>query len=180
MSNIETKEVVLPSGLTYFDNEASEKRFLAKLDKSGDCWLWKAAKTRGGYGHFRINTPKGWIMLRAHVYSHWRYNSGSGEGNEVMHSCDNPSCCNPKHLSLGTTKQNQEDSISKGRNAKGLNSVSNKHKEEGRPLDEDKVKSIFKLFEEGYNQRQIAEMIDIHFVNVNRVLKGKTWTWVEV
>jgi hypothetical protein len=178
----EDKLITLPSGKSFYDNISVESRFLKKVlkDTESDCWIWNGATTRGGYGHFRIKTPEGWSMLRAHIYAHWKYNGGVGIGKEVMHSCDNPFCCNPQHLSLGTTKENQKDSKDKGRNAKGLNSVTNKHKLEGRPLDEDKVKEIWKLYNEGYNQRRIAEMIDIHFANVNRVLRKKTWAWVEV
>ena len=174
--------VSLPSGRFYYDNPSVEKRFSRKVNKDDEsgCWIWMGATTRGDYGHFRIMTPTGWSMLRVHIYAHWKYNDGAGIGNEVMHSCDNPRCCNPRHLSLGTTKENQLDSKEKGRNAKGLDSVTNKHKLEGRPLDESKVKEIWNLYKQGYNQRRIAEMIDIHFANVNRVLKKKTWAWVEV
>ena len=37
----------------------------------------------------------------------------------VLHSCDNRKCVNPKHLFLGTRKDNAEDKVSKGRQAKG-------------------------------------------------------------
>ena len=39
------------------------------------------------------------------------------EGMVVMHTCDNPGCCNPNHLILGTQRQNIEDCIAKGRRA---------------------------------------------------------------
>jgi hypothetical protein len=36
-------------------------------------------------------------------------------GLDVMHKCDNPPCCNPSHLELGTRKQNLQDSAARGR-----------------------------------------------------------------
>lgn len=51
----------------------------------------------------------------------WSLESASGErlapGAVVMHSCDNRSCVNPDHLSVGTHRANVHDAIKKGRHA---------------------------------------------------------------
>ncbi len=41
------------------------------------------------------------------------------KGKWVLHKCDNPPCCNPAHLFLGTTQDNTADRDAKGRTAKG-------------------------------------------------------------
>ena len=38
-------------------------------------------------------------------------------GGSVLHSCDNPLCVNPKHLRLGTHKQNMQDRAERDRTA---------------------------------------------------------------
>jgi hypothetical protein len=38
---------------------------------------------------------------------------------EACHTCDNPKCCNPKHLFAGTRQQNNDDKIAKGRGVMG-------------------------------------------------------------
>jgi hypothetical protein len=38
----------------------------------------------------------------------------------VCHRCDNPPCCRPDHLFLGTAKDNSQDSMQKGRARVGL------------------------------------------------------------
>lgn len=88
------------------------KRFWDKVDVGLDdeCWNWTAFK-RAGYGRFRFNGKS----LLAHRMAWLLMNGEIPDGMVVMHSCDNPSCCNLKHLSLGTQKENVEDMAMKKR-----------------------------------------------------------------
>lgn len=74
------------------------------------CWEWQGARNSKGYGQV-------WNG-KATVYCH-RIMSGAAKGELVLHSCDNTVCCNPKHLSLGTPKENSQDMVNKGRSHKG-------------------------------------------------------------
>jgi len=100
--------------------QTTEERFWSKVDTSGGndvCWTWTGSRSTNGYGTFKLSTNK---TVLTHRYA---YRLATGKqiprGMHVCHACDNPSCCNPKHLSVGTPKQNVEDSIRRGRKYMG-------------------------------------------------------------
>ncbi len=70
-----------------------------------------------GYGYVSSNVPGG-SSKRVHMVM-WEFTHGEIPKQKpqlcVLHKCDNRKCCNPKHLFLGTRKQNNDDMISKGR-----------------------------------------------------------------
>jgi hypothetical protein len=91
------------------------KDFWAKVDikNDNDCWNWKLSKTEFGYGRVRVNYSE----YRAHRLA-LSINNKEDVPHEmcVCHRCDNPSCCNPTHLFIGSKLDNTHDMIGKGRN----------------------------------------------------------------
>ena len=88
-------------------------RFLARVAKpEGEgCWEWKGGKDQAGYGHMVVDGKN--VVAHRVAYTLFR---GEIPGRlYVCHSCDNPTCVNPGHLWLGTSSDNQKDSIAKGR-----------------------------------------------------------------
>lgn len=84
-----------------------------KLDNG--CWKWKGALDVDGYGWFNIKVAGKNLHTRPHRVAMMLAGFTLTESDVVMHSCDNPSCVNPAHLSIGTQRDNIVDCISKGR-----------------------------------------------------------------
>ena len=81
-----------------------------------DCWRWSGAYFRpsnesGPYGRFcarSTSTP-------AHRAAYRFANGAIAPGMVVRHTCDNPACCNPAHLVIGTHADNARDREERGR-----------------------------------------------------------------
>lgn len=86
-------------------------RFWAKVEKGDGCWLWVGSKQSGGYGSFTNNQVSQIASRAAYQLIHGDIPSDL----QVCHRCDNPPCCNPAHLFLGTNKENAQDAAKKGR-----------------------------------------------------------------
>ena len=85
-----------------------------RVDRSStpdQCWPWTGPTLRDGYGQFNV----GGTSYRAHRVA-WELTNGPiPDGLEVLHACDNPPCCNPAHLSVGTHAENVADAKRKGK-----------------------------------------------------------------
>lgn len=106
-----TKEVHL--------SEKDLERFWKKVDKrgEGECWPWTASTRKGGYGQFKKEPT----LLSAHRIAFEVTHRKLDRGELVLHSCDNPNCCNPAHLSAGSQRANVADAMARGRHVMSPN-----------------------------------------------------------
>lgn len=90
--------------------DGERKRFLELVGGNGrddECWEWNAAKTAGGYGTYR--------RFGSHRVAYYLATGIDPGDAQVCHRCDNPSCCNPAHLFIGSHGDNMADKVAKGR-----------------------------------------------------------------
>jgi len=150
------------------------KRFWSKVDRSGGpdtCWPWlTSALADFGYGVVGVGGRRknGGRTEKAHRVA-WMLTFGPiADGLNVLHSCDNPLCCNPSHLFLGTLADNTADMVAKGRHAHGECSYAK--------LTWEQVEEIRKRYATGSeSQRWIARDYGISRSMVGLIVRGERW-----
>ncbi len=148
------------------------ERFWDSVEIGGpdDCWPWTGAIKAHGYGKFYRGYEE-WLTHR------FAYHSQTGEELDpkdcVLHTCDNPPCCNPAHLFTGTREDNIMDMVGKNRQHRPIGV----HNQNAR-LDADKVRLIRKEHAEGLSYRQLAARHNVVKTTIAAVLTGKTWRHV--
>lgn len=93
-------------------------RFWLQIKRSGTCWLWTGSVDESGYGKYSLHGKP----QMAHRVSWQIANGPIPKGLCVLHNCpdgDNPRCCFPGHLWLGSRAENNADRDKKGRTAFG-------------------------------------------------------------
>lgn len=106
--------------------------------------------------------------MKAHRVSYEEFIGPIPEGMYVCHSCDTPSCINPRHLWLGTHAQNQQDRIRKGRSAKG--------EDFKRKLTESDIREIRASKE---SLTKTATKYGVVFQTISEIRNRKIWAHVQ-
>lgn len=145
--------------------------FWSKVDRRGpdECWPWTKGCNSEGYGYFQLR-GKGWRATRvAFIASGGAF---TARARIVLHSCDNPPCCNPAHLSAGTHKQNAEQRQARGRGAPR----SGEHNPNAK-LTSAAVDEIRRSFTGGRGEvPALARRLGVGAETVRNVTTGRTWT----
>lgn len=160
----------MSAGVPYGTIGSVEARFWSKVERRGpdECWPWMAAKhDRGGYGLIRIDGK----LVRASRFS-LEENLGRPlrPGMVARHRCDNPPCCNPKHLLEGTQADNIHDAVSRKRHRHGENGAAK--------LTNESVLRIRHDVAAGKTHEHVAREYGISPAMASMVANGKRWAHI--
>ena len=169
------------------------ERFWAKVDTFGGpdaCWPWTAS--RHGYGYGQLGLPGGKRNIYAHRLAWEIANGPIPDGKDILHSCDNPPCCNARHLHPGTNLENAQEAKARHRYASG-----DRHPWHTKPevykgfrdhldfsgargpsakLTEDQVLDIRRTHQPyRVTNRALAEKYHVSIPTIARIIAGKTW-----
>ena len=151
--------------------------FWAKMDIRGpdDCWNWTACKTTTGYGMLG-HRGDGKHRWRAHRMAYFLTHGKIPKGMCVLHRCDNRLCCNPKHLWLGTYKDNARDMWAKGRayTPRPQGEEHGMHK-----LRESDVIKMHAEHQRGIPAFRLAKTFHISHAHACRILSYGAWSYLK-
>ena len=135
------------------------------IDMSGGpdaCWQWKQ-KPGAGKGRGK---PRPYFSVAGRKYLAYRlvYELVHGveltQAQMIRHTCDNPLCCNPKHMLIGDHDDNMQDMVERDRHG----------------LPSHVVRAIRKLLAEGRTHQSIADLYGISKTVVTRINTGEAHT----
>lgn len=148
-------------------SEAETFESRLKPNDATGCIEWQGARDKNGYGTLR----SGGRDHKAHRLAYENANGAIPDGRLVCHSCDNPACCNPAHLFLGTSADNTRDMVTKGRSLRGSRSHNAK-------LTESDIPKIRALLASGISQQAIGSAFGVVQTVISRIHLRTTWSHV--
>lgn len=163
-------------------------RFWSYVDKSGGptaCWPWTKFIHPKGYGIYLV---RGWgkRTSRTHRIAYELTYGPIPDDLYACHHCDNPACCNPNHIFIGTQKDNMQDAARKNRTSKGDTSWSHLHRDhypvgESCPnakLTDNLVREIRTSYSSGMSTYKLAQRFNVSSHTIWTVISHKSWKHV--
>ena len=146
-----------------------DDRFWPKVAKAtaNECWLWLAAKNKGGYGVLGVGGHS--TVTASRVC--WELHYGEiPSGQCVLHKCDIRACVNPNHLFLGTKADNRHDCKEKGRMPIGESHGCSKLSE----CDVQNIRSIYASG--GVSQRALGRFFNLSQGQIGQIVRREAWS----
>lgn len=151
--------------------------FWTRVEKTDGCWIWKGATSHNGYGVLTMGGKQHKAHRIAYDLTH---DVPLGEL-FACHTCDNPRCVRPDHIFAGTTYDNMQDMIRKGRSKYHLGGALKQRigERNGRArLTEEQVLVIRQKHATGkYSISELAREYNISNRQIGRVIEGESWAY---
>jgi hypothetical protein len=151
-----------------------EDLFWSKIDVRGEdeCWEWQGGRDWRGYGAGYKDRKH----IRAHRVAYELLVGPVPNDLEVCHKCDNPPCCNPAHLFLGTHKENMYDMLDKGRHS----FVLFQGEDHGNAkLTDEQIAEIRTMYEQGgVRQVDLASRFGVSQRCISLIVRREAWTHI--
>lgn len=138
------------------------------VETDSGCWEFVGGRTGSNYGALWVDGKN----VSAHRLAYELTFGPIEKGKVVCHRCDNPPCCNPDHLFIGSIQDNKDDEINKDRHVYGER-VGN-HK-----LTEDDVRAIRVLLDENFTLQYIGNKFNVTRQAIHRIKYGLSWGWLK-
>lgn len=160
---------------------ASPEWFWARVDKNGpevraglgSCWRWTGRAYREGYGQVTWCGRDVATHRLAYSLAHGRIEAGQ----VVRHRCDNPICCNPDHLVIGTIADNNRDMAERGR-GRTEHLVRPGAANCNAKLTDALVRELRAAWKAGESQKSIVARTGLSVGTIHPMLHGHTWRHV--
>lgn len=154
-----------------------------KIVESTGCWEWQGGRDKPPlkpYGN--LYTGGSECVIKAHRFSFALFKGEIPKGVLVLHKCDNPPCCNPAHLFLGSHKENTQDMFNKGRqhvragvkrpDMAGTNSRNAK-------LNDESVRKMRSMYvPHVFGCHRIAKLFGVTKATAMKAIRGESWSHV--
>jgi len=136
-----------------------------------DCWEWQGYKNNTGYGNMTVSQKTYSAHRIVYFLTYPNTIDVAAPKNKslkqfILHKCDNRSCCNPHHMTLGNYDDNNKDAKSKGRSNARRGSDHKNSK-----LTQEQAEQARFFRGHGWSFVEIGKMFGIHANNISRICK---------
>lgn len=168
--------------------ERVKNRITSLITDTDECIHYPYLNT-DGYGDIQYNVNKIKKHLLAHRASFIIYNGELLSTDIVRHTCDTPSCINPKHLLKGTHLDNVRDRVKRNRSAigskngryiDGRSSIKiKKIHNHSRKLTDSQVVEVLNYLKDGKKLREVSEILNINYSLIKDISSGRTYKHIK-